>query len=121
MGAMFSFFGGNRQAHGLLQMRDFAAVSSEPFSPQLTMTCFLIEILRGVSSAFPFPILISWMKLLLTHFEREIGNRVPFSKFISGFEVVKYLKSEFHQLENDVNEYLQNRRKKSSPIKEGKT
>lgn len=110
--------GGNRQAHGLLQMRDFAMVSSEQHPPPPRMTCFLIEILRGVS-AFPFPILISWMKLLLTHFEKEIGNRVPYSKFISGFDVVKYLKLEFHQLEDDMNEYLQNRGKKSSPIKEG--
>lgn len=55
------------------------------------------------------------MGLLLTHFDKEIGSKVPFSKFISHFDMVKYLKSEFYQLENGVNEYLQNRRSISSP------
>ena len=34
---------------------------------------------------------------------------MPFSRFVSDFDMVKYLKSEFYQLENSVNEYLQNR------------
>lgn len=46
------------------------------------------------------------MKLLLTHLEKETGSRVPLSKFISDFDMVKYLKSEFHQLGSDMNEYL---------------
>lgn len=45
---------------------------------------------------------------------------MPFSKFASDFDIVKYLKSEFYQLENSVNEYLQNRRSISSSQKENK-
>lgn len=55
------------------------------------------------------------MELLLTHFEKEIESRVPFSKFISDFGMVKYLKSEFHQLENGMNAYFLNIRSIFSP------
>lgn len=43
------------------------------------------------------------MLLLLTHSEKEIGNRAPFGKFTSDFDTVKYSILEFHQIENVMN------------------
>ena len=77
----------------------------------LRNTCFLIEVPRAVSAFLA----VFLMELLLTRFNKETDSKIPFSIFVSDFDMVKYLKSEFYQLENSVNEYLQNRRSISSP------